>query len=270
MELKKTDEEVALDSSQNQEQKQPEQSQSNGGEISAQQAQLDEKVVQPPNRFDGETDTQYNLRVQLFNINQARKDPEVTPEEQSILTSEMKKVRQAMAENSKSPGTSTNPIPTKVFTTEEEEKAVVENLKKLGFYTKEDVTGIVSQMEEKLKSESRVQEQTEAISKFYASRPDIAADKFKREQVEKWVLSNFKVTPSSTRKELELALDMTANYLFPRGQSSKAKDSESKVDLVNISGTNASSPKKSVSDSTYKTLKESGWTDEQIERFNGQ
>lgn len=266
MELKNTEEGITLDPSQNQEQKQPEQTEQKGEESSSQQAQPEDKVVQPPKKFEGESDIQHNLRVQLFNINQARKDPSVSEEEQSLLTAEIKRIRQAMAESHKSPG-STDPTPAKVFSTEEEEKAVIENLKKLGFYTKDDLNTVASELEMRLKSESRAAEQAEAINSFYTIRPDIATDKVKRAQVEQYVLENFKITPTSSKKELQLALDMTANYLYPRGQSSKAKESESKVDLVNISGSSSSPSKKSVSDSTYKTLKESGWTDEQIERF---
>lgn len=266
MELIKTETDVTLDAIQKPEQKEPTQSTTNEGATEIKP----EVVVQPPNKFDGETDTQYNLRVQMFHITQAKKDPDATVEEQSLLNEKLKEVRIALAtQNQKTPATSN---PTKVFDSEEEEKNVKENLNKLGYYTKDEVLQEVDRiMNEKLSQvsiESKAGEQTEAIKNFYASRPDIATDKLKKQEVEKWVMSNFNITPKSSKKEIELALDMTANYLFPRGQSSKAKDNEAKVDLVNITGTNSSETKKAVSDNTYKSLKESGWTDEQIARFN--
>ncbi len=256
----KTEDVVTLDPTQKPEQNEATPITPNEGE---------QTVVQPPNRYDGETDTQYNLRVQLFNVTQAKKDPNVTDEEQSLLAEEMKKIRMAMATQTKpkTPDPSTPDTPAKVFRTEEEERNAVENLKKLGFYTGDDVQKIVDERLNRISSENRVQEQVDAIQSFYVSRPDIASDRTKKEQVEKWVLNNFKITPTSTKKEIELALDMTANYLFPRGQS-KAKANEEKVNLVNITGTNSNSPKANVSDATYKLLKEQyGWSDDKIAEF---
>ena len=260
MELINTEEVVTLDPTLNTEQKDATQVIQTEGEVTKVT-----EAVQPPNRYDGETDTQYNLRVQLFNVTQAKKDPDTTDEEKSLLSEEMKKIRTAMAGQSKA--TPENSNPAKVFETEEEERNAVENLKKLGFYTKEDMDKAMEEHLTRLSSESREQEQSQAIDAFYVSRPDISADKFKKEQVEKWVLTNFKITPQSTKKEIELALDMTANYLFPRGQS-KAKVNEEKVNLVNISGGNSDTSKKAMSDSTYKLLKETyGWSDDKIAGF---
>lgn len=263
MELIKTEKDVTLDAIQNPEQKEVTQPATNEGATEIKT----EVVVQPPTKFDGESDTQYNLRVQMFHVTQAKKDPETTEEEKSLLNEKLKEIRGAMATQSKQAPATSNP--TKVFDSEEEEKNAVENLKKLGFYTKEDIDKILEDKLAQVSVESRAGEQTEAIKNFYASRPDIATDKLKKQEVEKWVMSNFNITPKSTKKEIELALDMTANYLFPRGQSSKAKDNEAKVDLVNITGTNSNSEAKSkISDSTYKILKETyGWSDEAIAKF---
>ena len=257
MELIKTEEGVALDPTLNIEQKEATPVTPNEGETKV-------EAVQPPTRYESETDTQYNLRVQLFNVTQAKKDPSATDEEKSILSEEMKKIRTAMAGQSKQAPENSNPA--KVFETEEQERNAVENLKKLGFYTKEDIDKAMEERLSRISSESKIQEQSDAIDAFYVSRPDISADKFKKEQVEKWVLSNFKITPQSSKKEIELALDMTANYLFPRGQS-KAKANEEKVNLVNISGGNSDTSKSTMSDSTYKILKENGWSDDKIAGF---
>lgn len=263
MELIKTETDVTLDAIQNPEQKETAQPATTQGATEAKP----EVVVQPPTKFDGETDTQYNLRVQMFHVTQAKKDPDTTEEEKSLLNDKLKEIRVAMATQSNKTPASSNPV--KVFDNEEEEKNAVENLKKLGFYTKEDIDKILEDKLAQVSVESKAVEQTEAIKNFYASRPDIAMDKLKKQEVEKWVMSNFNITPKSSKKDIELALDMTANYLFPRGQSSKAKDNEAKVDLVNITGTNSNSDTKSkIGDSTYKLLKETyGWSDEAIAKF---
>ena len=263
MELIKTETDVTLDAIQNPEQKETAQPTVTEGATEAKP----EVVVQPPTKYDGESDTQYNLRVQMFHVTQAKKDPETTPEEQSLLNDKLKEIRVAMATQSNKTPANSNPV--KVFDSEEEEKIAIENLKKLGFYTKEDIDKILEDKLAQVSVESKAGEQTEAIKNFYASRPDIAMDKLKKQEVEKWVMSNFNITPKSSKKDIELALDMTANYLFPRSQSSKAKDNEAKVDLVNISGTNSASDTKSkIGDTTYKLLKETyGWSDEAIAKF---
>lgn len=266
MDLPKTDEVVALDPSQKPEQKEVTQDANVVVEPKVEAKAEPEVIVQPPTKYDGESDTQYNLRVQMFHVTQAKKDPETTEEEKSLLNDKLKEIRLAMATQSKQAPANSNPA--KVFESEEEEKNAVENLKKLGFYTKDELDQILEEKLNRVSAESRVSEQTEAIKSFYVSRPDIAMDKLKKQEVEKFVLSNFKITPNSPKKEIELALDMTANYLFPRGQSSKAKDNEAKVDLVNISGGNSVTTKKTVSDDTYKVLKETyGWSDEHIAKF---
>lgn len=237
----------------------------------------DEKKVIPPTQYEGESETQFNLRLQLFNAGQAKANA-TTEEEKSLLTEEIKKIREAMSGKKSTETTvDTQDTTDDIFKTEEEKKTALENIRKLGFYSKEDVEKLLNDKFEEVSKklnqnqiETRAKEHSDAIKEFYTLRSDIASDKSQREMLEKAVIERFKITPDTTKQELTVALDMMANYLFPKSnKTEKAKAAQDKVDLVNITGSQGDKTvsKKGVDPENAKVLKAQGWSDEDIERF---
>jgi len=242
----------------------------------------DDKVAKQPERFDGESDTQYSLRLQLFNAGLAKSQAE-TEEEKSLIAERMKDIRKQMYTRNQAPQ-KTNPTETteqnngsdELFQTEEEKKTAIENLRKLGFISQEEVerriqeaVESINSKQEKLSHEAAIREQQQGIKDFYSQRPDIASNQESRKVLEQTVLQKFNISPETSKKELIEAMDMVANYLFPHSKRSEvAQKAQAKVDILNVDGGNFSSSKgNSIEDDTAKLLKESGWTDDDLKKF---
>lgn len=82
-------------------------------------------------------------------------------------------------------------------------------------------------------------------------------------------MDKFKITPDSTKDEILLAMEMVANFAFPRtDRSAVARETQEKIDVMNISGGNRNSGQSyEVESDTIKTLKDAGWTDQDIKAF---
>jgi len=232
-----------------------------------------QKATQQPQRFEGESDTQYGLRLQLFTAGLAKAD--ATDEEKSLITEQMKLIRKQLSSGKPTETTKTE---TQVGTIEsdEEKKVIAENLRQLGYLNQEEVKklldealGKVTQKQDAVLYEQRYKEQTEGIKEFYSRRPDIASNKESRSQLEQIVMEKFKITPDSTKDEIILAMEMVANFAFPRtDRSAVARETQEKIDVMNISGGNRSSGQSyEVESDTIKTLKEAGWSDQDIKAF---
>lgn len=235
-----------------------------------------------PARYDGESDIQYNLRVQLALAGQAKADA-TTEEEKTVLGEEMKRLRGQLS--GKKPSTDPAPAPTKeqpksdekpLNVQEDEKRAALEALKALGVPTIEDLNKLVETKADEIvrqklsqsTAETRVAEQTTAIEKFYSIRNDIYSDSAKRNTLENYVVNMFgdKLgTMSAT--EISAALDMSANYLFPKENNSKKLDSaQNKIDATNISGSSTVAPS-AIDNNAKAALKAAGWSDQEIEAF---
>lgn len=238
-----------------------------------QKTESTQKATQQPQRFEGESDTQYGLRLQLFTAGLAKAD--ATDEEKSLITEQMKLIRKQLS-NGKP--TETTPTETQVgaIESDEEKKAIAENLRQLGYLNQEEVKklldealGKVTQKQDAVLYEQRYKEQTDGIKEFYSRRPDIASNKESRSQLEQIVMEKFKITPDSTKDEILLAMEMVANFAFPRtDRSAVARETQEKIDVMNISGGNRNSGQSyEVESDTIKTLKDAGWSDQDIKAF---
>ena len=232
-----------------------------------------QKATQQPQRFEGESDTQYGLRLQLFTAGLAKAD--ATDEEKSLITEQMKLIRKQLSSGKPTETTQTE-TQSGTIESEDEKKAIAENLRQLGYLNQEEVQklldealGKVTQKQDAVIYEQRYKEQTEGIKEFYSRRPDIASNKESRSQLEQIVMEKFKITPDSTKDEILLAMEMVANFAFPRtDRSAVARETQEKIDVMNISGGNRSSGQSyAVEDDTIKTLKEAGWSDQDIKAF---
>lgn len=232
-----------------------------------------QKATQQPQRFEGESDTQYGLRLQLFTAGLAKAD--ATDEEKSLITEQMKLIRKQLS-NGKPTETTPTEIQSGTIESEEEKKIIAENLRQLGYLNQDEVKklldealGKVTQKQDAALYEQRYKEQTDGIKEFYNRRPDIASNKESRSQLEQIVMDKFKITPDSTKDEILLAMEMVANFAFPRtDRSAVARESQEKIDVMNISGGNRNSGQSyEVESDTIKTLKDAGWTDQDIKAF---
>jgi len=232
-----------------------------------------QKATQQPQRFEGESDTQYGLRLQLFTAGLAKAD--ATDEEKSLITEQMKLIRKQLS-NGKPTETTQTETQVGAIESDEEKKVIAENLRQLGYLNQEEVKklldealGKVTQKQDAVLYEQRYKEQTEGIKEFYNRRPDIASNKESRSQLEQIVMEKFKITPDSTKDEILLAMEMVANFAFPRtDRSAVARETQEKIDVMNISGGNRSSGQSyEVESDTIKTLKEAGWSDQDIKAF---
>lgn len=232
-----------------------------------------QKATQQPQRFEGESDTQYGLRLQLFTAGLAKAD--ATDEEKSLITEQMKLIRKQLSN-----GKPTEPTQAETqggtIESDEEKKTIAENLRQLGYLNQEEVKklldealGKVTQKQDAVIYEQRYKEQTDGIKEFYSRRPDIASNKESRSQLEQIVMDKFKITPDSTKDEILLAMEMVANFAFPRtDRSAVARETQEKIDVMNISGGNRNSGQSyEVESDTIKTLKDAGWTDQDIKAF---
>lgn len=232
-----------------------------------------QKATQQPQRFEGESDTQYGLRLQLFTAGLAKAD--ATDEEKSLITEQMKLIRKQLS-NGKPTETTPTETQSGTIESEEEKKVIAENLRQLGYLNQDEVKklldealGKVTQKQDAVLYEQRYKEQTEGIKEFYNRRPDIASNKESRSQLEQIVMEKFKITPDSTKDEILLAMEMVANFAFPRtDRSAVARETQEKIDVMNISGGNRNSGQSyEVESDTIKTLKDAGWTDQDIKAF---
>ncbi len=239
-------------------------------------AKVEVPVVKPeptlPSRFEGESDTQYDLRTRLFVTGQAKANAE-SPEEKSLLAQEMKKIRGEIAQVNQvkqdaPPASQTPP------TQPNEREVAIKTVKDLGFKTADevalDVERIVNERLQQQNIQARQAEQTTAITDFYKYRDDIYTDESKRATLENYVLEMFKPQlPTMTKPQLLQALEMSANYLYPRGTASKLADTaQAKTDLLNIHGSQGGDTAvASVSDSSKTKLREMGWSEADIVSF---
>lgn len=232
-----------------------------------------QKATQQPQRFEGESDTQYGLRLQLFTAGLAKAD--ATDEEKSLITEQMKLIRKQLS-NGKPTETTPTEIQSGTIESEEEKKIIAENLRQLGYLNQDEVKklldealGKVTQKQDAVIYEQRYKEQTDGIKEFYNRRPDIASNKESRSQLEQIVMDKVKITPDSTKDEILLAMEMVANFAFPRtDRSAVARETQEKIDVMNISGGNRNSGQSyEVESDTIKTLKDAGWTDQDIKAF---
>lgn len=236
---------------------------------------VDTKVTLPA-RADGESDLQYNLRMELFNAGQAKAAAE-TPEEKSILAQQIKGIREAMKQASVKEVTApeTTPkvpeaAPTQPLVSPTEEEIAKAQLRKLGFLTEEDYAAREAQRV----NEAKAIELAVAADDFYASRPDIAGNKENKEAFEKFIvdtyLSKMDMT-KLTKKDFAILLESTAKFAFPKANVvARADAAQDKVDLVNFSGSSKTEQAggAGLDKGTRERLKASGWSDSQLDGFN--
>lgn len=231
-------------------------------------------ISNPPRRHGNETDIQYSLRTQIWNAGQAKAQAE-TEEEKSLLAKHILGLRKELAKSSSQQTkveatqsqetTKTESETTNEVSDEEQIKAAI---KKMGFLTAEEAEARALDIVNKT---TRGQEHSSAIQQFYQSRKDIATNPVQREMLEKLVIEKFNITESSSGNDVLVAMDMAASYLFPKtdNRASNAQAASEKRDLVNFSSTTKGdiqgidkNDKK-----TRDTLKDIGWTDEDLKSF---
>ena len=162
----------------------------------------EDKVARQPVRYEGETDTQYSLRLQLFNAGLAKSQAE-TEEEKSLINDHIKEIRSKLHSKPTHTETTKQEVTEELFQSEEEKRNAVENLRKLGFVSQEEVEKRIQDAVENIKKEqnlsryeSNIRQQQEAIKGFYASRPDIASNPEIKRVIENTVITKFKITLS--------------------------------------------------------------------------
>lgn len=226
----------------------------------------DVKVTNPPTQYEGESDIQFGFRKQIYDAGQAKAMAE-TDEERSVLSKHIKDLRKGLAAANQQPA----PQPqaqTPVETTQSQEPVdeiaqAKKVLNDMGYVSKDNLQQYVQEI---VQGQSRQSEQHDAIRDFYSQRKDIATNPAQREALERLVVEKFNITPQSTKQDLLLAMDMGANYLFPKqNQTVAARQAADKRDLVNFSSnTTANADQKGVDDKTRSELKAIGWSDEDI------
>lgn len=244
--------------------------------VATPEPEVTEKKRTPPTRHDGETETQFNLRVQIYQAGQAKAEAK-TEEEKSFLSRELNKLRSGLAKASTQPKASTpiaTPEPTvpAVDPTVAEKEEAIKVLKDLGFIPQEDVNSLVQEKISALKEESdkqqRITEQTSAVNSFYEHRQDIFTDDSKREAFEQYVWDKFgAIIPNLSKNEFAEILDMSASYIFPRENvNKKINQTQQKVNALNIYGSQAAEVVV-IDSKTKESLKSMGWGDDQINSF---
>lgn len=229
-----------------------------------------EPVKQAPN----EDPVRFNLRQQLREAQDAKNDS-IDPEEKSYWAKRMDEVRGQLSEHDTSkkkeePTKTVDPEPLK----EDEEKAVKENLKKLGFASKDELLAEATKIvEAKIASSKAIENQQaheRAIASVYAKRPDILADKELRQDIEKYVINNYRVEPTTPPAKIAEWLQTTIDRFVPSKQTDPEalKKAQDKVDLFNVDGgQKPTNTQQKGSQRDRDFLKAKGWSEEKINRF---
>lgn len=219
------------------------------------------KISNPPSKYAGESDIQFNIRKQIYDAGQAKAQAE-TEEEKSALAQHIKGLRKELAMSSSKIEATELP---KTEAQSEEELAKIA-LEKMGYVSKDKIEEMVQSM---ISNTSREAEHKQAIDEFYSSHKDIASNKSQKEVLERFVVEKFNITPQSTRQDLLIAMDMARSYLFPKvdTRAERAASSADKRDLVSISSNTQSATTVSKEDQKAAqvlqdlgiSMKEMGW-----------
>lgn len=223
-----------------------------------QPAEIDKSNL-PPNKAEGETDAQFQVRQQLKALTKMKNDS-TSPEEKSQLQDEIAKMRTNLSTLAKQKQTEEPQ--------DEELLTVKENLLKLGFKTDEDVQATVKALIEEQKVEENTRQHSEAINKFYQANKDVAAEPEAKQLLEQYVLDNFRVDANTPASKLAEWMQTARNVLFPSvDRSASIRSAQDKIDVVNFSGTGSNAKAPTVNDKASNTLKNMGWSDADIAAF---
>lgn len=225
------------------------------------------KISDPPSKYEGESDIQFNLRKQIFDAGQAKAQAE-SPEEKSELAKHIKGLRTELAKNHKSepvqPAQRIETSESQVTPEQSEEELAKEALRKMGYVSKDEIEAMVNNL---VATKSTQDEHLSATREFYSSHKDIAANPAQREALERFVVEKFNITPQSTKQDLMIAMDMARGYLFPKNdtRAQRATESASKRDILNVSSNTQSVPTTSKVDEKLQAgLKDAGLTDAEM------
>lgn len=223
-----------------------------------------EQSLNPPTQYEGESETQYQIRTEIWRAGRAKAAAE-TEEEKSLISQHIKELRKGLGEASikaKQTQTTVETTENQAVTNPDEEEAARVALEKLGYIDKKGIEAMVQQALQAKQAETAAQEHTQAISEFYKSRPDITADSNRKAILENYVIENFNITPNTTKRQLSAHLEMAANYLFPKvNKSANAQEAAAKRAIVNAS----SNTKTDVStESMASDLRKLGFTEDDI------
>jgi len=219
------------------------------------------KISDPPSKYEGESDIQFNLRKQIFDAGQAKAQAE-SPEEKSELAKHIKGLRTELAKNHKSPEpvqpaqrieTSESQV-----TPESEEELAKEALRKMGYLSKEEVEAMVNNL---VSTKATQDAHIQATHEFYSSHKEIASNPESKQAIENFVVTRMNITPESSKQDLLIAMDVARNYLFPKNdtRAQRAAESSAKRDILNVTSNTQSVPIVNKSDEkTAAVLKELG------------
>ena len=235
-----------------------------------------EQISNPPTRYEGETDTQHQIRTELWRAGRAKATAD-GDEEKSLITQRIKELRKGLLDESNKSRiqSTTQPVtPQKesaIETTENqtdnspsEEEAARVALEKLGYLDKKGVEAMLMKAMEAQKAETASHEHGQAITDFYKTRPDLAVDSIKKGLLENYVLDNFNLSPSTTKIQLSASIEMAANYLFPKvDKTANASAATAKRTVVNTSS-NVNTSSQATDESIAKTMRDMGYTEEDI------
>lgn len=227
------------------------------------------KISDPPSKYEGESDIQFNLRKQIFDAGQAKAQAE-SPEEKSELAKHIKGLRTELAKNHKSTET-VSTAPQRIETSESqvtpeqsEEELAKEALRKMGYLSKEEVEAMVQNL---VATKSVQDEHLSATREFYSSHKDIAANPALKAAIEDFVVQRMNITEKSSKQDLLIAMDVARNYLAPKNdtRAQRASESASKRDILNVSSNTQSVPTTSKVDEKLQSgLKDAGLTDAEM------
>lgn len=213
------------------------------------------------------------LRQQLKDLTKQRNEAE-TPEEESFIKARMKEIRKGLSEQSKTTVQAKDEVkPTDTLTEEEEETNVRNNLKKLGYLSKDEVIAeterVMSEKLAKIESDNIAAEHDKVINDFYKSRADIYADKALKQDLETYVFNTYRIEPNTPAANIAMWLKDAADKFvpLPTNRQDNARSSQDKIDLLNISGTPAIPKVTKASSEERGFLKQKGWSDEKIDSF---
>lgn len=231
-----------------------------------------EPAPKPVQEIPGEEKERFNIRQQLKDA-KAALNGTVNDDEKSLLVKEMTKLRKDLSQHDEQKPFNSSRQTTPSEQPIEDEQTIRENLKKLGYLSKQEVEttvdDIVRQRLYSVDAKRHQAEHSQAVNDFYNSRPDIAQDNELKQGMEAWILQNFKVEPNTPATQLSQYLQMAANYFAPKADNRQAiREGQQKVDAMNISGTGGGDGQVSkVPEHERQFLKTKGWSDDKIEKF---
>jgi len=245
----------------------PEDKTSEGGqEIQEDPKEKVEDSSKAPKRYEGETDENYNIRIELYKAKMIR-DSSPDAQVQKTMTERMKELRQELKPIKKEEKPTTpNPSPEEI----EEEDEIRRELKAKGAILQEDFDRLLT---ERIKEMKEQEIQNERINKintviavasdsFLKARPDLANNNEALDTISEIISKRIIIDESTTPSLLASDFIHYADILYPRKPNAAKPNNAAAADVYNAQSVTVATGGTPQGQAIYDKARKNGMDDE--------